>query len=78
MSPSAARLAVRQGRRNDMVPVAAMVTGLARCSLRFVPSVGRIPKCRLNLVKVDPYIVASASVKYEQIGKLKFILDNSI
>jgi hypothetical protein len=63
MNPNGVPLAARQERPSVTAPVVVMVTSLARCSLRFVPSAERIPKCPLNPVKADPYIAVSASAK---------------
>jgi len=44
--------------------IVTTVTGLgARCSLRYAPSVARIPKSRSSLAKVDQSTAVSATAK---------------
>ena len=49
-----------------MVVVVVVVTGAdARCSLLYVLSVARKPKCLSSLVEIDQYIVLIATTKAE-------------
>ncbi len=69
MSPSVVSHAVRQGRQSvtvAVVVVVATVTGPnGRCSRWYVPSVAKIPRYRLNPVKVDQSTAATATIRLD-------------
>ena len=62
VSLNAAPHAVGQGSQGD-TEVAATLTVPAECFVQHAPTVVKIPKYPLNLVLVDVYIVAIATVK---------------
>ena len=60
---SGALPAVRQGRHGAATEAMATATDPSvRCSPQSAPSVARIVKCRFNPVKVDRYIVVTATI----------------
>ena len=61
MSLSVVRHAAKQGKQSVM-EVATVPEANAKCSLLYVLSVARKPKCRLNHEKIDQCIVASAII----------------
>ena len=68
--PSAVSHAARKGKHGRTATVAtaiemiATATSLdAKCFLRYVPSVAKLPRCHLNPAKVDQFIVAIATIR---------------
>ncbi len=68
--PNAVPHAARKGRHGSTATVAiaiemiAMATGLsAKCFLRYVPSVEKIPRCHSSPVKIDRFIVAIVTIR---------------
>jgi len=68
--PSAAPHAAKKGKHGRTATVAtamemiAIVTGLdAKCFLRYVPSVAKLPRCHSSPAKIDLFIVAIAIIR---------------
>jgi len=68
--PSAVPHAARKGKHGSTATMAtaigmiAMATGLnAKCFLRYVPSVAKLPRCHSSPVKIGQFIVAIATIR---------------
>jgi len=67
-SLSAVHHVAKQGRHGSTamgaIAMEMIATGPnAKCSLRYAPSVAKIPRCRLNPAKVDQCIAAIATIR---------------
>ncbi len=68
MSPSAVPRAAKQGSHSLPEAAATAPEARARCFRRYAPRVAKKPKYPLNLVVIDRFTVAIATVKSERAG----------
>ena len=75
-SLSAVPPAAKQGRQSVTEMVALATDPNAKCSRQYAPSVAKRPKYRSSLVKVDQYIVVTATVRSDQTDNFSFDLED--